>query len=133
MTCQDVVHSLFGFTGSADDETLVILQHLKPVLDIGCIVAEAFLRFSVQSAILFAATILRCNVYISRRGNQVPSSKQNYEHSARRIISMTTSIKELNLDELEKVNGGVLNPPAPTEKEAELLNIFVDWIDSWFD
>ena len=53
MPCQDVVHSLFGFTGSTDDETLVILQHLKPVLDIGCIVAEAFLRFSVQSLEVF--------------------------------------------------------------------------------
>jgi len=53
LPCQDVVHSLFGFTGSADDETLVSLQHLKPVLDIGCIVAEAFLRFSVQSLEVF--------------------------------------------------------------------------------
>ena len=53
MPCQDVVHSLFGFTVSADDETLVSLQHLKPVLDIGCIVAEAFLRFSVQSLEVF--------------------------------------------------------------------------------
>ena len=46
---------------------------------------------------------------------------------------MTASIKELNLDELEKVNGGVLNPPAPTEKKAELLNTFIDWVSTWFD
>ena len=41
MLPQNQVHSLFGFSGCDDDEALVILQHLQPVLNVGCIVAEA--------------------------------------------------------------------------------------------
>ena len=38
---QDQVHSLFGSAGGAHDEALVALQNRQPVLDIGCVVAEA--------------------------------------------------------------------------------------------
>ena len=39
-SAEDYVDSLFSFTCGADDEALIVLQHLQPVMNVGRAVAE---------------------------------------------------------------------------------------------
>lgn len=42
---EDHIHGLFSFACCAHDETLVVAQHLQPVLNIRGVVAEAMIGF----------------------------------------------------------------------------------------